>query len=97
MADKRKNGGRTFRSPGRVKGGGQCSVDDVCDRWNMRFGVAVAYTDHQIGDQDTRVLVRDREGGVGGGSNASRSKEPDYSVLGLSRDSERTAREDGAK
>jgi len=28
----------------------------------MRFGVAVAYTDCQIGDQDTRVLVETREG-----------------------------------
>lgn len=27
----------------------------------MRLGVAVAYTDRQIGDQDTRVLVRKRE------------------------------------
>lgn len=53
---------RTFHSPGRMKGG---AVDDVCDRWNMRFGVAVAYTDRQIGDQDTRVLVRKRKGGGG--------------------------------
>lgn len=33
----------------------------------MRFGVAVAYMDRQIGDQDTRVLVRKRERGREGG------------------------------
>lgn len=43
----------------------------------MMFGVAVAYMDRQIVDQDTRVLMRKREGGGGEGREANRSKEPD--------------------
>lgn len=68
----------------------------------MRFAdVAVAYMDRQIGDQDTRVLVRKRERGRWGRDGTEGVRRIDrrcrISALGLSCDSERTACEDGTK
>lgn len=58
----------------------------------MRFGVAIACTDRQIGDQDTRVLVQKcvREG-------VRVDRRSRISALGLACDSERTARQDGTE